>query len=74
MYKLPITPIDKIQFQVYGNYDIKNSTVIKDADDKVSDGINVPEIYNNNSIKKNGLCDLRLGVIENNMFCDTCGQ
>jgi DNA-directed RNA polymerase II subunit RPB1 len=69
MHKLPISSIDKIQFQIYGNNEIKSSSVITEPD-----GINIPEIYNNNTIKKNGLGDLRLGVIENNMYCDTCGQ
>jgi DNA-directed RNA polymerase II subunit RPB1 len=63
-----ITHIDKIAFAVFGNPEVKRYSVI---DDPL--GINIAEAYDNGEPKQGGLIDKRLGVTDNNMYCDTCG-
>jgi DNA-directed RNA polymerase II subunit RPB1 len=63
-----ITQIDKIEFSVFGNQEVKRYSVINDPL-----GINIPEAYDNGEPKQGGLIDKRLGVTDYNMYCDTCG-
>ncbi len=63
-----ITQIDKIEFSVFGNQEVKRYSVINDQF-----GINIPEAYDNGEPKQGGLIDKRLGITDNNMYCDTCG-
>ena len=61
--------ISKIQFSVFTNDDIKDySSVIKDTN-----GINLPESYENSEPKRGGLVDTRLGITDANLDCAYCG-
>ena len=62
--------IDKIEFSIFGNDEIKNISALG----KDSVGIEIPELFDNNSEpKRNGLIDARLGTTDDNIICDTCG-
>lgn len=61
--------IEKIEFCVFGNQEVKRYSVINDQL-----GINIPEAYDNGEPKQGGLIDKRLGVTDYNMTCDTCGE
>jgi len=63
-----ITQIEKIEFCVFGNPEVKRYSVIKD-----SLGITLDIAYENGEPKQGGLIDKRLGVTDYNMICDTCG-
>ena len=61
--------INKIQFSVFTNDDIKDySSVMKDTN-----GINLPESYENSEPKRGGLVDTRLGITDANLDCAYCG-
>ena len=61
--------IDRIQFTVFNNDDIKDySSVYGDEH-----GINLPESYDNSDPKRGGLVDARLGVTDKNLDCAYCG-
>lgn len=63
-----ITEIDRIEFCIFSNAEVKRYSVINDAL-----GINIPEAFDNGEPKQGGLIDKRLGVTDYNMYCDTCG-
>lgn len=63
-----ISQIDKIEFCVFGNQEVKRYSVINDPL-----GITIPEAFDNGEPKQGGLIDKRLGVTDYNMVCDTCG-
>ena len=63
-----ITQIEKIEFCVFGNQEVKRYSVIEDTL-----GINIPEAYDNGEAKQGGLIDKRLGVTDHSAYCDTCG-
>lgn len=63
-----ITYIDKIQFAVFGNQEVIRYSVIDEPH-----GITIAEAYDNGEPKAGGLIDKRLGVTDNNLYCDTCG-
>ena len=68
-YDETIRPIDKIEFCVWGNDEIRNiSSLGKD-----SLGIELPDLYDNMEPKYGGLIDTRLGVSLLNINCATCG-
>jgi DNA-directed RNA polymerase II subunit RPB1 len=68
-YSEDIKQIEKIEFSIYTNKDIKaHSAVINDPY-----GIDLPESYENYEPKKGGLVDLRLGTCEIYLACSTCG-
>jgi DNA-directed RNA polymerase II subunit RPB1 len=67
-YNADINKIERIEFGIFGNNEIKRYSVIKDQF-----GINIPEAYENNQPKQGGLIDKRLGVTDYNLICDTCG-
>ena len=60
--------IDKIEFSIFGNQEIKRYSVINDQY-----GINIPETYDNGEPKQGGLVDKRLGITDYSSLCDTCG-
>ena len=64
-----IYPIDRIEFTVFGNQEIKKFSIVS----KDSFGINLPETYDNNEPIKNGIIDPRLGTTDINRDCETCG-
>ncbi len=61
--------IDRIQFCVFGNNEIKNYSAVN----KELYGINQAELDDNNQPKRGGLNDTRLGVTISSMDCATCG-
>jgi DNA-directed RNA polymerase beta' subunit len=61
------TKIDRIEFRIFRNKEVKSYSVIND-----NEGINIPESYENNEPKRNGLIDLRLGTTNHNTLCGTC--
>jgi DNA-directed RNA polymerase beta' subunit len=64
-----ITNIDRIEFTLYGNEEIKRaSAVINDTF-----GINIAETYDLMEPKRGGLVDPRLGTTDSQMLCATCG-
>jgi DNA-directed RNA polymerase beta' subunit len=62
------TYIEKINFAVFGNQEVIGYSAIGEQL-----GIIIPEAYENGEPKPGGLIDKRLGVTDNNMYCDTCG-
>jgi len=68
-YSEDINSIDKIEFCIYTNKDIKKYSVVS------SDpfGINLAESYESYEPKKGGLVDLRLGTSDIYLPCLTCG-
>jgi DNA-directed RNA polymerase II subunit RPB1 len=62
------TLIEKIEFSVFSNQEVKRYSVINDPL-----GINIPEAYDNGEPKQGGLIDKRLGVTDQHLTCDTCG-
>ena len=63
-----IATIEKIEFCVFSNQEVKRYSVINDQY-----GIVIPEAYENGEPKQGGLIDKRLGVTDQQIFCDTCG-
>jgi DNA-directed RNA polymerase II subunit RPB1 len=64
----PIRTINGIEFAIFGNEDIKNYS----AFDKKTNGVSIPELYDNQEPKKNGLIDPRMGSTNDEIICDTC--
>ena len=59
-----------IQFGITSSEDIKDISCIKSNEN----GILLPESYENNYPKRDGLTDIRMGTIDNNQLCGTCGK
>lgn len=68
-YNDRIKPIDKIEFSVFGNDEVKRSSALG----KDTSGIDIPDLYDNMEPKRGGLIDTRLGVIDRSLDCGTCG-
>jgi DNA-directed RNA polymerase II subunit RPB1 len=64
-----ITNIDRIEFTLYGNGEIKRASSINDTY-----GINIAETYDLMEPKRGGLVDPRLGTADSTMLCATCGM
>ena len=64
-----IRHIDHIDFDVLPNEEIKN----RSAFGKDSQGTLFPDLYENNEPRKDGLADPRLGTVDINTVCPTCG-
>ena len=64
-----IKQIDHIDFDVLPNEEIKN----RSAFGKDSQGVLFPDLYENNEPRKDGLADPRLGTVDINTICPTCG-
>jgi len=62
-----ITKIDRIEFKIFRNNEVKAYSVTGD-----NEGIDVPESYENNEPKRGGLIDPRLGTTNHNILCATC--
>jgi DNA-directed RNA polymerase II subunit RPB1 len=65
-----IIPIDRIEFTVFSNAEIKKYSVAN----KDPFGINIPDSYDNNEPVKNGIVDGRLGTTDLHRPCDTCAE
>ena len=63
-----VKQIAKIDFDILGNDEIKNMSAVKKTQ-----GIDIPDLYENLEPKKGGLIDPRLGTTDNNNYCATCG-
>jgi DNA-directed RNA polymerase beta' subunit len=63
-----ITNIDRIEFTLYGNGEIKRASAINDTY-----GINIAETYDLMEPKRGGLVDPRLGTADSTILCATCG-
>ncbi len=68
-YDDKIREINRIDFTVFGNEEIKRRSVFG----KDSIGIDIPELYDNMEPKQGGLIDARLGTTNNSIDCATCG-
>jgi DNA-directed RNA polymerase II subunit RPB1 len=68
-YDRNIRQIDHIDFDVLPNEEIRN----KSAFGKDTHGTMLPELYDNGEPRKDGLADPRLGTIDINTICATCG-
>jgi len=64
-----IRPIDKIEFGILGNDEIKNMSALG----RDNAGIEIPELYDGLEPKRGGLNDPRLGTTDNSIDCATCG-
>ena len=64
-----ITNIDRIEFTLYGNEEIKRASAV--ANDTY--GINIAETYDLMEPKRGGLVDPRLGTTDSTILCATCG-
>ena len=70
IYDDKIRELDRIDFDIYGNREVRNSSVFG----KDSQGIDIPDLYDNMEPKKGGLIDARLGTTNNSLDCATCGM
>lgn len=68
-YDYDVQPIDKIEFAILGNEEIKSISALG----KDSIGINIPDLYEHMEPKRGGLIDARLGITDNHLDCQTCG-
>ena len=69
-YSEDVKKIDKIEFSVFRNKDIKQYSAV--SNDPF--GIDLAESYENYEPKKGGLVDLRLGTCDIYLPCTTCGE
>ena len=65
-YSNKVLGVDRIEFGILGNDEIKRMSVIPE-------GINKHETYNNFDPIIGGLVDTRLGITDPNLLCGTCG-
>jgi len=68
-YNEKTSKIDKIEFTVLGNKEIKNMSALG----KDTPGLLVPDLYDNTEPKKGGLIDQRMGITNNDLECTKCG-
>jgi hypothetical protein len=59
-YDDDIKEIDKIEFDIFGNEEVKEKSVLS----KDSLGIDIPDLYDNLEPKQGGLIDAGVGIIE----------
>jgi DNA-directed RNA polymerase II subunit RPB1 len=64
-----IRKIKEIEFNVWGNDEILDNTSVN----KDTEGINIPDLYDNQIPKRGGLIDSRMGTTSNAIRCATCG-
>jgi DNA-directed RNA polymerase beta' subunit len=64
-----ITNIDRIEFTLLGNEEIKRSSSVRND----TYGINIAETYDLMEPKRGGLVDPRLGTADSTILCATCG-
>lgn len=64
----PINIINGIEFSIFGNENVLAYSVF----DRKSNGIYIPELYDNQEPKQNGLIDPRMGSTNDNILCNTC--
>jgi DNA-directed RNA polymerase II subunit RPB1 len=68
-YDKNIRPIDHIDFDVLGNEEIKGRSALG----RNTHGVEFADLQENGEPKINGLADPRLGTVDNNSVCATCG-
>lgn len=68
-YNEKTSKIDKIEFTVLGNKEIKEMSALG----KETTGLQVADLYDNTEPKKGGLIDQRMGVTNNDLECTKCG-
>jgi len=71
-YNEKTSSIERIDFTILGNKEIKNMSVLNDKSGP-GPGLVVPDLYDNTEPKKGGLIDQRMGVTSNELECTTCG-
>lgn len=71
-YSEDVIPIDRIEFDVWSNSEVKDYSVIKSPSEPF--GIILAETYDNYEPKRGGIVDLRLGTTDNQRVCATCGE
>ena len=64
-----IRKIDSIEFGILSSEEILAISAVN----KEKDGINIPDLYDNNQPRKNALVDPRLGTFTHEHDCATCG-
>ncbi len=68
-YTEQVKAIDCIYFTILGNDEVFRLSAVKSD----PNGIDIPELYDNNEPKKGGLIDSRMGITDPHRTCDTCG-
>lgn len=63
-----IYPIERIDFDVYGNDEILENSVLGKGN-----GIETPDLYEKSEPRRGGVIDPRLGTTSNEIICATCG-
>lgn len=69
LYDEEIRPIDSIEFNILGNKEVQDMSALG----KDTNGIDMPDLYDNMEPKRGGLIDTRLGTTDNNIDCSLCG-
>ena len=67
-YDCSYSKIDRIEFDILGNDEIKRMSVLGDGP-----GVEIPELYDNSEPRRGGINDPRLGSCSNDTNCATCG-
>jgi DNA-directed RNA polymerase II subunit RPB1 len=62
-------PLDSIEFCIWDNDDIRNSSALG----RDTEGLMFPDLYVDSEPKKGGLIDARMGTTDDNIICVTCG-
>ena len=68
-YDAKTSKINKIEFTILGNKEIKNMSALG----KDTPGLIVADLYDNTEPKKGGLIDPRMGITNNDLECTKCG-
>lgn len=69
IYDEEITPIKSIDFNILGNEEIRQMSALG----KDTNGIEIPDLYDNMAPKRGGMIDSRMGTTDFNIDCETCG-
>jgi len=69
MSNLNFKSLDSIEFCVWNNDDIRNSSALG----RDTEGLTNPDLYSDSEPKKDGLIDARMGTTDDNIVCATCG-
>jgi DNA-directed RNA polymerase II subunit RPB1 len=67
IYTEDIRPIDRIEFGILGNNEVKRISALDPI------GIDIPDLYDNSEPKEGGLIDPKLGTTDPTIDCSTCG-
>lgn len=69
-YDGKIEPIKRIDFSIWDNVEMNNT---KQSNLNISEGIEIPDLYDCMEPKRSGIFDTRLGVTGSSLECPACG-